>query len=76
MITNFETLTRREKEILELVTMGLSNKEIMLKCKLSQNTIKTYLGTLYLAYGVSGHKESCRSKLILARQREKQKEKA
>lgn len=39
----FEALTKREKQILENVTTGLSNKEIADKLFLSEKTIKHYM---------------------------------
>jgi len=36
-------LTQREREILELVAQGLSNKEVAQRCKLSEKTVKYYM---------------------------------
>lgn len=40
-------LTPRQSEVLALVTQGLSNKEIVLRTRLSMNTVKTYTRTAY-----------------------------
>jgi DNA-binding NarL/FixJ family response regulator len=40
-------LTAREAEVLALITQGLSNEEIGQRLYLSNNTIKTYVRTLY-----------------------------
>jgi DNA-binding CsgD family transcriptional regulator len=42
-----ETLTAREREILELVLQNKKRKEIAEELHLSENTIKTYTRTLY-----------------------------
>jgi len=40
-------LTAREKEILRLLAMGLSNKEIAHRLSLSEKTVKNYLSTVF-----------------------------
>src|SRR3989442_3539354 len=40
-------ITRREREILELIAMGLSNREIAEKLFVSDNTIKTHSSPLF-----------------------------
>ncbi len=40
-------ITRREREILELIAMGLSNREIAEKLFVSENTIKTHSSRLF-----------------------------
>jgi DNA-binding NarL/FixJ family response regulator len=41
------TLTAREREVLELLVQGLSNKEIAASLMLSPNTVKRYLKTIF-----------------------------
>lgn len=41
-------LTPREKEILELTSKGLSNKEIARQLHISPNTVKTHLHRVYV----------------------------
>lgn len=41
-----QTLTRREREILELIAMGLSNAEISEKLSISHNTVRTHVSSL------------------------------
>ena len=47
-------LTRREREILEHLAKGASNKEIARSLGVSPNTIKTHVASLYLKLEVSG----------------------
>lgn len=47
-------LTPREREILEHLAKGASNKEIARTLGVSPNTIKTHVASLYLKLGVSG----------------------
>jgi len=46
-------LSRREREVAELVAEGLSNREISAQLKLSQHTIKNYLFHIYGKLGMS-----------------------
>jgi FixJ family two-component response regulator len=48
---NFDTLTFREKEILELVASGLINKQIAGKIGLSEITVKVHRGSLMRKLG-------------------------
>jgi two-component system, NarL family, nitrate/nitrite response regulator NarL len=46
-------LSRREREVAELVAQGLSNREISAQLRLSQHTIKNYLFQIYGKLGMS-----------------------
>ena len=46
-------LTRRESEVVSLLTSGLSNEEIAAKTFLSINSVKSYLRSAYRAMGVT-----------------------
>jgi RNA polymerase sigma factor (sigma-70 family) len=46
-------LTQREKEIIELICEGLSNKEIATKLSVSENTVKATLNRIYKKYKIS-----------------------
>jgi len=48
-----EALTRREHEVLELITRGRSNKRIALELGISEKTVKTHVGHLLAKLGVS-----------------------
>jgi DNA-binding NarL/FixJ family response regulator len=61
--TWFIELTRLEKEILELVVQGFSNKEIATTANLAEQTVKNYLTNIYGKMGV--HKRSQVVKLYL-----------
>ncbi|WP_294313388.1 LuxR C-terminal-related transcriptional regulator [uncultured Chryseobacterium sp.] len=50
-------LTDRQKELLELMAKGLSNKEIAEKLFISENTVKYHIKNIYLALGLKDRKE-------------------
>lgn len=45
-------LTRREREVMELVVRGLTNKGIAREMIVSENTVKRYLKTIFVKLGV------------------------
>ncbi len=53
-----EPLSERELEILELISRGMSNKEISQKIYLAVNTVKWYTGNIYGKLGVSRRTEA------------------
>ncbi len=48
-----EELTRREREVLELIAGGRSNKRIALELGISEKTVKTHVGHVLAKLGVS-----------------------
>ncbi len=52
------TLTRRQQEVLVLLTQGRSNREIAGALGLSENTVKVHLVTLFKVLGVSSRTEA------------------
>jgi two-component system, NarL family, response regulator LiaR len=48
-----ERLTRREREVLELIALGRSNKRIALELEIAEKTVKTHVGHLLAKLGVS-----------------------
>lgn len=50
-------LTDRQKELLELMAKGLSNKEIAEKLFISENTVKYHIKNIYLVLGLKDRKE-------------------
>lgn len=48
-----EQLTRREREVLELVALGHSNKRIALELGIAEKTVKTHVGHLLAKLGVT-----------------------
>lgn len=53
-------LTRRQAEIIGLITTGLSNEEIIQRTGLSKNTVKTYIRTAYGRIGVDSRARAVR----------------
>lgn len=51
-------LTNREKQVLSLVLMGLTNREIAEKLFVSENTVKSHLHTAYRKLGVHSRAEA------------------
>jgi DNA-binding CsgD family transcriptional regulator len=56
-------LTEREREILEHVAAGRSNKQIAWQLSLSERTIKYYLTHAYRTLGVRGRAEAAEYRL-------------
>ena len=48
-----ERLTRREREVLELIAGGRSNKRIALELGIAEKTVKTHVGHVLAKLGVS-----------------------
>jgi LuxR family transcriptional regulator, maltose regulon positive regulatory protein len=53
-------LTRREREILQLLSMGLSNQEIADKLVIAEGTLKRHLANLYQKLGVHNRTQAVR----------------
>lgn len=53
-----EPLTNREREVLELLAQGLSNKLIARRLHISEHTVKFHISSLYAKLGVSGRAEA------------------
>ena len=47
MNTSSSALTNREKEVLELLSQGLLNKEIAYRLYITENTVEYYLKQVY-----------------------------
>jgi DNA-binding NarL/FixJ family response regulator len=57
---DLESLTARQREILQLVAQGLSNAQIAKNLFLSESTVKQHLRATYKVLGVSDRKEAAR----------------
>jgi NarL family two-component system response regulator LiaR len=53
VIVEPERLTRREREVLELIAAGRSNKRIAFELGISEKTVKTHVGHLLAKLGVT-----------------------
>lgn len=56
-LDNIATLTKKEKEIFDLYTQGLSSKEIIARQQISENTLKYHNKNIYSKLGVKSRKE-------------------
>lgn len=52
------SLSKREREIVTLISQGLTNQEIAQKMFLSINTVKTYIRTTYRRLGVASRSQA------------------
>lgn len=52
------SLTPRQREILELLAQGQSNKQIARNCKLSENTIKVHVSAILRTLGLSNRTQA------------------
>lgn len=55
---NIEKLTLKEKEILKLLSMGRTNKEIASELFIELSTVKSHLGRIYKQLNVAGRQEA------------------
>lgn len=56
--TNASNLTNREKQVLSLVVMGLTNRQIAQNLFVSESTVKSHLNTAYRKLGVGSRVEA------------------
>jgi LuxR family transcriptional regulator, maltose regulon positive regulatory protein len=54
MLTTAASISIREQEILYLLSLGLSNREIALRLSIAESTVKTHLGNIYSKLGANG----------------------
>lgn len=52
-----DLLTKRELEIVELVCLGLRNRQIADRCNLTEGTVKIHLNSIYRKLGVASRAE-------------------
>jgi two-component system, NarL family, response regulator YdfI len=53
-----EPLTRREREVLQMLASGLANKEIAVRLNISEHTVKFHVASLLGKLGASGRTEA------------------
>jgi two-component system nitrate/nitrite response regulator NarP len=52
-----DLLTKRELEIVDLVCLGLRNRQIADRCDLTEGTVKIHLNSVYRKLGVASRAE-------------------
>lgn len=57
-------LTPRQRQVLELLVTGCTNKEIAAKLGIQLNTVKNHVARLYAIYGVNNRTELCARVLV------------
>ena len=55
-----DPLTERELEVLQLLAQGIANKQIALKLKISEHTVKFHVSSIYTKLGASNRTEAVR----------------
>ena len=56
----YEPLTAREREVLEWLALGLSNRAIAERLGISEHTVKFHVGSIYGKLGASSRAEAVR----------------
>ena len=56
-----DSLTGRERQVLQLTAQGLANKQIAAALEISENTVKFHLSSLYARLGVTSRTEAVRA---------------
>ena len=56
-----DSLTERERQVLQLTAQGLANKQIASSLEISENTVKFHLSSLYAKLGVTSRTEAVRA---------------
>ena len=57
-LVRHQSLTEREKDVIQLCAQGLRNKEIGRRLGISENTVRAHLGTVFRRYGVRSRAEA------------------
>lgn len=57
---SIEQLTEREKQVLQLLALGLPNKQIALQLTISEHTVKFHVSSIYSKLGVASRTEAVR----------------
>jgi two-component system, NarL family, nitrate/nitrite response regulator NarL len=52
-----DLLTKREREIVDLVCEGLRNRDVALRCDLAEGTVKIHLNSIFRKLGVASRSE-------------------
>jgi DNA-binding NarL/FixJ family response regulator len=55
------TLTERESQVLQLLALGLANKQIAQKLTISEHTVKFHISSIYSKLGVTNRTEAVRA---------------
>jgi DNA-binding NarL/FixJ family response regulator len=57
-VADIEPLTEREQEVLRLLALGLPNKGIALRLRISEHTVKFHVGSILAKLGAAGRTEA------------------
>lgn len=57
-MSNYPHLTNREQEVLVVLTVGKTNREIASELRIRVSTVKSHLTSIYLKLGVSNRTEA------------------
>src|SRR5690606_31396855 len=55
-----ESLSERENEVLQLLALGLANKQMALELGISEHTVKFHVSSIYAKLGVTNRTEAVR----------------
>lgn len=55
---SYDGLTAREVEILKLVAIGLANKQIAYRLKVSEKTVRNHISNMYEKLGIQGRSQA------------------
>jgi DNA-binding NarL/FixJ family response regulator len=55
---SYDGLTAREVEILKLVAIGLANKQIAYRLKVSEKTVRNHISNIYEKLGIQGRSQA------------------
>lgn len=64
-IKNLKQLTKKEKQIVKLITEGLSNKQITEKIEIKYNTLKTHLNNIYSKLEIDGDNSTKKTRVVI-----------
>lgn len=58
MKPNLEPLTKRESEILDCLSAGVSNREISQSLSITESTVKRHISNIFMKLNIHNHTEA------------------